>query len=967
MTKAKILNKTATTTLILLLLLSMVGIINIAFVSAHPNTEGINLVPSKGVAGSLITVYGSGFSPNETVRTYFGATLVNTTSAAPNGTLYATFTVPAVSPGSYDVTSIGLTSGKSFIATFTVPTISITLTPTWGPPGKQVNVGGEGFTRIGLVKIYFDNAYQTAASADEFGNIKVNFAVPTTTLPGTHTVKANDAATGNNATAIFTVPTPTLTSLSPTCGPPGKSVLVTGGNFTIGGKVGIYFGTTFAGNLTADGEGGISGSVYVPSLVPGTYNVRGKDWSNGAWSTQLTFIVPSPSLTLDPNWGPPGKSIMVTGGNFTINGKIGIYFDGRFINNATATAEGAITYTLTVPIKLPGSYLVSAKDWSTGYTVTKPFTVPTPTIALSPEGGPPGTEVTVTGGNFTVTSEVRIYFDAISMINVTTTSDGSIPAGTQFKVPLDATIGAHIVRAYDSATTYTATATFTLGPVISISPTSGPPATNVTVTGSGFTANQTVQIYFDTTLVETVNASSTGTISTWFLVPDATAGTHNVKAYDVYTATWTPAKTFTIPSPTITLSLTEGYPGDSITITGANFKLNATVTIYFAGAQWGATVTTSAASGSFTATRIVPDRLAGNYTVSATDGVNIATAWFVVKSTAGGIEEVITKLVEIELKLDQHGSFWNFTNNWFTSISNKLGTFMGSDTVASLLYDIKTSVSAINWTDIAIIKSYVIDIEAKLDNSTYGLAAIKTAVDAINFTAIDNKLGSFAGTDTVASLLYDIKASVQNITVTVDFTPVLEAISGLDAKIGNFTGTDTVASLLYDIKTSVGAINWTDITAIKAKIDTINWADIGTIKDTTRLSIDYLWGLQNHPLWGLRTKIVPMLESIKNATQFTAGTYSEIMPNSTAPVNLGKSSKVTLTVRAKDDATAGFVIKVYIYDGNAWQPLAFSVPGIAGEDCAATVEFTTGADGRFYFEITGANFTAFIYSAESAP
>jgi hypothetical protein len=101
--------------------------------------------------------------------------------------------------------------------------------------------------------------------------------------------------------------------------------------------------------------------------------------------------------------------------------------------------------------------------------------------------------------------------------------------------------------------------------------------------------------------------------------------------------------------------------------------------------------------------------------------------------------------------------------------------------------------------------------------------------------------------------------------------------------------------------------------------------------------------------------------------QFHAGTYTTTAPTSTNPVNLGKSSKVTLTVRATDDTTAGFKVNVYIYDGTAWQLLSFNVPGSASTDCSATVEFTTGTDGRFYFAVTGATFTAFIYSAESAP
>jgi hypothetical protein len=40
----------------------------------------------------------------------------------------------------------------------------------------------------------------------------------------------------------------------------------------------------------------------------------------------------------------------------------------------------------------------------------------------------------------------------------------------------------------------------------------------------------------------------------------------------------------------------------------------------------------------------------------------------------------------------------------------------------------------------------------------------------------------------------------------VDLTPVLDAISGLNAKLGAFSGTDTVASLLYDIRGRLEAI-----------------------------------------------------------------------------------------------------------------------------------------------------------------
>jgi hypothetical protein len=143
---------------------------------------------------------------------------------------------------------------------------------------------------------------------------------------------------------------------------------------------------------------------------------------------------------------------------------------------------------------------------------------------------------------------------------------------------------------------------------------------------------------------------------------------------------------------------------------------------------------------------------------------------------------------------------------------------------------------------------------------------------------------------------------------------MMSEILAIDNKLGTFTGEDTVASLLHEIN---------------GKLD-----ELGMV----------------------------------NPVQFSAGSYSTTKPTSANPVNLEKSSKVTLTVRVRDDMSAGFRVTVYIQNGaSSWQPLTFIASGASYTDCATTVEFTTGANGKFYFDVTGATFTAFIYSAESAP
>jgi outer membrane protein assembly factor BamB len=72
---------------------------------------------------------------------------------------------------------------------------------------------------------------------------------------------------------------------------------------------------------------------------------------------------------------------------------------------------------------------------------------------------------------------------------------------------------------------------WTAGTAITLSPKSGPPTTQVTVTGAGFSATETVLVAFDSTQVASATTASTGSFSTSFIVPrSALPGNHTVKA-----------------------------------------------------------------------------------------------------------------------------------------------------------------------------------------------------------------------------------------------------------------------------------------------------------------------------------------------------------------------------------------------------------------------------------------------------
>jgi hypothetical protein len=105
------------------------------------------------------------------------------------------------------------------------------------------------------------------------------------------------------------------------------------------------------------------------------------------------------------------------------------------------------------------------------------------------------------------------------------------------------------------------------------------------------------------------------------------------------------------------------------------------------------------------------------------------------ESTYSLLREILSKAIDIKAKTD--------TINWadITAILGKLGTFTGTDTVASLLYDVKTFLT----TDANIVS----------DAEVTGLAKFSAKSGSITFTA--------TGEQTVA----DFGTTVKQITITL--------------------------------------------------------------------------------------------------------------------------------------------------------------------------------------------------------
>ena len=157
-------------------------------------------------------------------------------------------------------------------------------------------------------------------------------------------------------------------------------------------------------------------------------------------------------------------------------------------------------------------------------------------------------------------------------------------------------------------------------PTITISPTSGLPGTVVTVTGSGFSANETgVRITFDgSPVTSAVSVDSLGNWSGTFTVPTAALGPHAVSAFGSITPSGVvPNVFFTLVNPSLSISPASGPPGTSVTVTGSGFGASETgITITFDGNPVASAISANSL-GNWSGTFTVPASFSGAHSVSA--------------------------------------------------------------------------------------------------------------------------------------------------------------------------------------------------------------------------------------------------------------------------------------------------------------------------------------------------------------
>jgi hypothetical protein len=377
--------------------------------------------PRHGAAGTPVSLTGLTFTGTSSVKFANGvaAPFVLTGTLGSPQTL--SFKVPATAAsGPITVTNAGGSTATA--GDFTVDPHITSFTPGSAAQGATVTVTGTGFGLNGDTRAIHVGTV-AATSVTWVSPTSVKFQIPNgAPVSDKIHIAVNGGATADSATNLKV--TATIASFTPTHGPAGTPVVITGSGFT--GATGVTFHGIAASSFHVDSATQVTATV--PSgTTPGAITVT-RPTAPTTLTSATNFDNTAAITNLSETSGHAGDDITVTGTDLT--GATTVTFGGGA--TATATSVTATSLHVTVP----------AAAQTGAITVTTPlgdavsgddFTMEPAIDSFSPGDGAPGTSVVITGSGFTGATDVA--FGGVSVgdgnfsVDSATQITATVPAG----------------------------------------------------------------------------------------------------------------------------------------------------------------------------------------------------------------------------------------------------------------------------------------------------------------------------------------------------------------------------------------------------------------------------------------------------------------------------------------------------------------------------------------------------------
>ena len=444
-------------------------------------------------SGASIRYTTNGSNPSETAGTLYSGPITIASTTTLKAIAYASgMPDSSVNIGVFTITPVATPTYSPVAGTYTtIQTVSIA-TATSGASIRYTTDGSNpsetaGTLYSGPITIASTTTLKAIAYASGMPDSSVNIGVFTITPVATPTY----SPVAGTYTTIQTVSIATATS--------GASIRYT----TDGSNPSETAGTLYSGPITIASTTTLKAIAYASGMADSSVNI-------GVFTIQTTTVA-TPAFSPAPGSYTTTQSVTIS--TSTSGSTIRFTTDGSTPSETAGTVySGAITVS--------GTTTINAIAYESGYTdsavATAIYTIQPPSItSLSPTSGAAGVQVTISGSGFGATQGSGKVWLGTTPGAVVSWSNTQVAA----TVSPGATSGLAQVQEYgvwsNSVSFNVNTATIT-----NVTPASGLPGTQVTITGSGFgsaqgsgqvwlgTANAVVQSWSDTQVVAAVGAGA---------------------------------------------------------------------------------------------------------------------------------------------------------------------------------------------------------------------------------------------------------------------------------------------------------------------------------------------------------------------------------------------------------------------------------------------------------------------------
>lgn len=497
--------------------------------------------------GSTLSWSGSGFAPGETVTVSHGGSQIASFNADGGGNFANAggWPIPYSMRNSTQTFTVqGASSGANFSLAIPVANLYPWANPsTWyATPGTAVSFSGGGFGSNESLSVFLGSTSTTplaTVTADNMGSFMNLGPTPLPFSAQAGGSVANYRIVGNSSGISVAAPV-TLASFYASLSPssyysaPGGLITLSGTGFSPGESV-VISGLPASTSATANGMGAFTiNDVQVPAVPNMPATITGTGQSSGATAT-FTMAIGQyyPDITPSFWFSYPGDTITFSGSGFAPNETLTV--SGAGSGTITTTNTGTFSgYTAVLPSS-------NATYTFTGSKSVTPFSI---TIALGERfagiwfdnyWGTGGSSLTVFGAGFGNGESVALSHNGSTFATATAGSDGSFSHLTTMPY---AAPGALTITATGATTHATANAQTNVAPIwpnLQFGSYAVAPGQTLQIIGSGYLANEPMQVVIDGNVVGSFSADASGSFNNSSVVlPSLPEGLHDIVMRGTY-------------------------------------------------------------------------------------------------------------------------------------------------------------------------------------------------------------------------------------------------------------------------------------------------------------------------------------------------------------------------------------------------------------------------------------------------